>query len=203
MDSTKLLTSAVYRFNLNDSNVKVANLLSDTNLLVSFKTYNKNCQYGLDGLVFDSKGNLLVGNFGDGSLHKIIFDANRNVSKIELVAKTDFNYSLNPDSTGFLTEAVKTKMRTTDGIAIDVEDNIYVADFSNNAIDKVSPSGEIKVLVQHEDNDGSAGKLNQPGEPILWNGKLVVANFDMVTGPDKVNSKHDAAATLSVFTLEK
>ena len=93
-------------------------------------------------------------------------------------------------------------MRTTDGICIDTADNIYVADFSNNAIAKVSPSGEIEVIAQYEDNDGSTGKLNQPGEPVLWNGKLVVSNFDTVTGPDKVNSRHDPVATLTLFTLD-
>jgi sugar lactone lactonase YvrE len=202
-DPSQLLTSAVYRFPINAANIQVANELTDANLLVSFKTYNKFCQYGLDGLVFDSKGNLIVGNFGDGTLHKIIFDTNQKVSKVELLAKTDFNYNLDPKSSGFITEAVKTKMRTTDGIAVDSGDNIYVADFSNNAISKVSPSGEIEVIAQYEDNDGSNGKLNQPGEPVLWNGKLVVVNFDMVTGPDKVNTKHDSGSTLSLFTLTK
>lgn len=202
-DSTQLLTSAVYRFPINAANIQVANELTDANLLVSFKTYNKFCQYGLDGLVFDSKGNLIVGNFGDGTLHKIIFDANQKVSKVELLAKTDFNSDLDPKSPGFITEAVKSKMRTTDGIAVDSADTVYVADFSNNAISKVSPSGEIEVIAQDEDNDGSTGKLNQPGEPVIWNGKLVVVNFDMVTGPDKVNTKHDKGATLSLFKLVK
>jgi len=154
-------------------------------------------------VVFDSKGNLIVCNFCDGTLHKIIFDANQKVSKVELLAKTDFNYDLDPKSPGFISEAVKSKMRTTDGIAIDSTDNIYVADFSNNAISKVSPSGEIEVIAQDEDNDGSTGKLNQPGEPVIWNRKLVVVNFDMVTGPDKVNSRHDPGSTLSLFSLTK
>jgi sugar lactone lactonase YvrE len=201
-DTSKLLTSAVYRFNTSDVHIQVTNQLDDKNLLVSFKTYNKFCQYGLDGLVFNSKGNLIVGNFGDGTLHKIVFDKDQNVSKVELLAKTDFNYLLNPELKGFINEAVKSRMRTTDGICIDSGDNIYVADFSNNAVDKVSPSGEIEVIAQYEDNDGSTGKLNQPGEPVLWNGKLVVSNFDMVTGPDKVNSRHDPVATLTFFTLD-
>ncbi len=201
-DSTRLLTSAVYRFKVSDTNIKVTNLLSDANLLVSFKTYNKFCQYGVDGLIFNSKGNLIVGNFGDGTLHAILFDKDKNVSNVELLARTDFNCSADPASKGFLDVAVQSKMRTTDGICIDANDNIYVADFSNNAVAKVSPYGEIDVIAQYEDNDGSTGKLNQPGEPILWNGKLVVSNFDMVTGPDKVNSRHDPVATLSLFSFD-
>jgi hypothetical protein len=201
-DSTGLLTSAVYRFHISDTGIKVANQTTDTNLLVSFKTYNKNCQYGLDGLVFDSHGNLIVGNFGDGTLHKIIFDDSLKVSKVELLARTDFDYSIDPTAKNFLAQATKCKMRTTDGICIDKNDNIYVADFSNNAIARVSPLGEIVVIAQDEDNNGSEGKLNQPGEPIVWGGKLVVSNFDMVTGPDKVNSRHDSIATLSLLELD-
>ena len=40
-------------------------------------------------------------------------------------------------------------MRTTDGICRDEEDNIYVADFSNNAVAKVAPCGKITVLAQN------------------------------------------------------
>jgi hypothetical protein len=200
-DSTHLLTSGVYRFHMNDSNINVLNQLSDTNLVVSFKTSNKYCQYGLDGLVFDSKGNLIVGNFGDGTLNKIVFDNNLKVHHVEILAKTDFDYSLNPKDADFLTKATKCKMRTTDGICIDKNDIMYVADFSNNAIARVSPFGKIEEIIQYPDNNGSKGELNQPGEPVIWNGKLVVSNFDMVVGPDKVNSRHDPIATLSVFTL--
>ena len=97
-------------------------------------------------------------------------------------------------------------MRTTNGMCVDSHDNIYVADFSNNAIAKVTPAGEISVVAQNGDTDGQDGGLNEPGEPIVWNGKLVVSNFDAVFGPDhpdKVNTKHDMPATLSVLELEK
>ena len=91
-------------------------------------------------------------------------------------------------------------MRTTDGIGIDKNDNIYVADFSNNAVAKVEPCGTITVIAQNGDTDGKGGLLDQPGEPIIWNGKLVVTCFDMVTGPDKVNTGHDKPNTM--VTLE-
>lgn len=85
----------------------------------------------------------------------------------------------------------------TDGICIDAQDSVFVADFSNNAVCKVDPQGRITVLAQSPDGDGSDGGLDQPGEPILWDGKLVVSCFDMVRGPDKVNTKHDKPYTLS------
>jgi hypothetical protein len=80
-----------------------------------------------------------------------------------------------------------------------------VADFSNNAVVKVAPGGVITVLWQNGDCDGRNGWLNEPGEPIVWNGKLAVSNFDAVFGPDhtdKVNTKHDLPSTLSLLPLK-
>jgi len=178
------LISGVYRFKLDDEGIKVNNNLQDKNLLLTLKTLNPDCQYGLDGLVFDSKGNLFVGNFGDGTLHKITFDAQGNVGSNTVFAKDKC-------------------MRTTDGICVDQNDNIYVADFSNNAVCVVSPQGKVQVLAKSPDCDGSDGGLDQPGEPIVRGNEIIVSNFDKVTGPDKVNTKHDWPYTISVIRLKK
>jgi sugar lactone lactonase YvrE len=196
-----LLVSAVYRFRLDDEGITLTNTLDDPNLLVSFVTRNRDCQYGADGLAFDSHGNLFVGNFGDGALHKVTFDAEGNVVSNTVFAKTDFNTPMSDKD--FAQKMVQAKMRTTDGICIDSEDNIYVADFSNNAVCKVSPAGQITVLAQSPDGDGSDGGLDQPGEPILWDGKLVISCFDIVTGPDKVNTRHDRPYTLVYLELAR
>ena len=189
-----LLTSAVYRFRLDDENIELTNSLSDPNLLVSFVTRNRDCQYGVDGLVFDSQGNLFVGNFGDGTLNKVTFDRLGKPTGATVLAQTDFNTPLTDPN--FRDKMVPSRMRTTDGMCIDSSDNIYVADFSNNAVCKVSPQGTITVLAQSPDCRGIEGGLDQPGEPILWNGKLVVSCFDMVTGPDKVNTQHNLPCAL-------
>ena len=39
------------------------------------------CQYGVDGIVFDHDGNLYVGNFGDGVVHKITFNPDGSVKE--------------------------------------------------------------------------------------------------------------------------
>ena len=203
-DPSGKLVSGVYRFRLDDKNVKVANTRDDPSLITTFITENPHCQYGADGLVFDSKGNLFVGNFGDGTLHKITFDEKGAVASNTLFARTDFDYANDPKQPGFLKVATRAKMRTTDGICIDADDNIYVADFSNNALAKVTPAGEISVVWQNGDTDGANGLLDQPGEPIIWNGLIVVSNFDAVFGPDhpdKVNTKHQLPATLSAIPL--
>jgi sugar lactone lactonase YvrE len=196
-----LLTSAVYRFRLDDANVELGNTLADPNLLVAFVTHNRDCQYGVDGLVFDSRGNLFVGNFGDGAIHKVTFDASGRVTGNMVFAKTDLKTPMSaPD---FRKKMVQAKMRTTDGMCVDAKDNIYVADFSNNAIAKVSPQGKITVLAQSPDCRGIDGGLDEPGEPIVWNGKLVASCFDMVTGADKVNTRHDKPAAIVWLRLDR
>ncbi len=62
----------------------------------------------------------------------------------------------------------RAEMRTTDGICVDRHDHVFVADFSNNAICRVDPQGQITVLAQSLDGDGSDGGLDQLGEPILY-----------------------------------
>ena len=182
-DPSGLLVSAVYRFPADGENIRVSNTLDDEHLITSMVTQTKSCQYGADGLVFDKEGNLYVGNFGDGALHKITFDQNGKVT-----ANTVWAVNL-------------PEMRTIDGICIDDKGNIYVADFSENAAAVVTPDAKVYRIAQSPDCDGSKGGLDQPGEPIVWNGKLILTCFDVVTGPDKVNTGHDKPYTLSMLEL--
>ena len=95
-----------------------------------------------------------------------------------------------------------TQLRTTDGMCIDDKGNIWVADFSANAVARIDKDGKIQRIAQSSDCDGSDGGLDQPGEPIVWNGQVIVSCFDLVTGPDKVNTKHDKPFTLAKLSLE-
>ena len=182
--NTQKLTSAIYRFKATDREVEVKNDASDPQILKVFTTNNMDCQYGLDGLAFDSKGNLFVGNFGDGTLHKIELRSQGSVVKETLFAKSD-------------------GMKTIDGICIDAEDNIYVADFAENRICKVTPDGHVSTVAESPNCDGSQGGLDQPGEPIIWNHKLVISCFDVVTGPGMVNQKHDKPSTLAYINIQQ
>jgi sugar lactone lactonase YvrE len=182
--SKKPMASGVYRFKLDDENIEVKNTQDDPNLLALFGTQNPGVQYGADGLVFDSKGNLYVGNFGDATLRRITFDGAGNVTSNRIFARDGC-------------------MKSIDGICVDAEDNIYVADFSNNAICVVSPDGRVRVLAKSPDCDGSQGGLDQPGEPLVLGREVIVSNFDKVTGPDKLNSGHDKPYTLSVIALDE
>ncbi len=182
-DPSGKLVSAVYRFPLDAKNIQVTNTLEDPNILATFVTQNPACQYGLDGLVFDKAGNLYVGNFGDGAISKITFNADGSVASNKIWAQDRDN------------------LATTDGMCIDSAGNIFVADFNRNAIAKVTPDGKISRIAQSPDSTGAKGELDQPGEPIVWNNMLLVSCFDMVTDDGKINSAHDAPQTLAWLPL--
>ena len=183
-DPSGLLVSGVYCFDMNDRDVAVTNTLEDKNLITTVITKNPEVQYGLDGIVFNEAGDLFVGNFGDGAVHRIKMDVEGNVLSNDVWAKDT------------------TQLRTTDGMCIDDKGNIWVADFSANAVARIDKDGKIQRIAQSSDCDGSDGGLDQPGEPIVWNGQVIVSCFDLVTGPDKVNTKHDKPFTLAKLSLE-
>ena len=176
--------SCVYRFHLNDHDIDVTNTLEDSNIFLSYETFNPQDQYGLDGIVFDHQGNLYVGNFGDGEIFQITFNEDGSVKENRSFAKDPKN------------------LRSTDGMTIDQYGNIYVADFVVNAIAKVAPNGTVTRIAQSPDTDGLHGELDQPGEPCFWNGKIIVSCFDCVTGGDKVNTAHALPATMSMLEVE-
>lgn len=178
-DPSGLLVSCVYRFGLDDENIAITNTLEDPNILTTFLTRNPDIQYGADGIEFDKAGNLYVGNFGDGAVHKISFRPDGAVKQNAVWAKDPEN------------------LKSTDGMIIDGEGNLYIADFCANAVARVAPNGRVTRIAQSPDSDGLHGELDQPGEPIIWQGKLVVTCFDLVSGPQMVNTRHEMPATLA------
>ena len=177
------LVSCVYRFKLDDENIDITNTLDDKNILTTFVTENPDDQYGVDGIEFDREGNLLVGNFGDGAVYKVTFNEDMSVKSNEIWAQD------------------KENLESTDGMIMDDEGNLYIADFCVNAIVKILPDGTVTKLAQNGDTDGLDGGLDQPGEPIIWNGKLIVSCFDCVTNDIVVNTAHEAPATLAEIEI--
>jgi sugar lactone lactonase YvrE len=178
-DPSGLLVSCVYKFRLDDEDIEITNTLEDKNILTTFITHNKDIQYGVDGIEFDKAGNLYVGNFGDGAVHKITFNDDGSVCENKVWAKDP------------------AQLKSTDGMIIDGEGNIFIADFCANAVAKVTPNGKVTRIAQSPDTDGFNGELDQPGEPIIWKGKLILSCFDLVTDPQQVNTKHEMPATMS------
>ena len=185
-DASGLLVSGVYCFDpAIKTTVTVSNTKNDPNLVLSVLTYNKDCQYGLDGIAFGPDGAMYLGNFGDGSILRVELNDRGKVLSCETWVKDLKN------------------LRTTDGICFDDNGNLYIADFSENAIAVVKPDSRVYRLAQSPDSDGAKGELDQPGEPIVWNGKLFITCFDCVTGPDKVNTKHQKPYTITTLELVK
>ena len=184
-DPSGKLVSGVYRFPMDAEGIVVTNSLEDEHLLTTMITENLACQYGADGLTFDAAGNLYVGNFGDSALHMIKFNEDGTVASNEVWVQDAEN------------------MTTTDGIFYDdATGNIYVADFSRNALAKVTPEGVVTRIAQSPDSNGAEGQMDQPGEPIIWEGKIVMSCFDMVTDDGKINSEHDLPTTMCWIPVE-
>ena len=177
------LVSCVYRFRLDDENIDITNTLEDKNILTTFVTQNPDDQYGVDGIEFDREGNLLVGNFGDGAVYKVTFNDDLSVKSNEIWAQD------------------KENLESTDGMIMDEEGNLYIADFCVNSVVKILPDGTVTRLSQNGDTDGLDGGLDQPGEPIIWNGKIIVSCFDCVTNNIVVNTAHEMPATLAEIEL--
>ncbi|MFV0400297.1 MAG: phage head-tail adapter protein [Oscillospiraceae bacterium] len=182
-DPSGKLVSCVYRFDLDDEDIDITNTLADKNLLVTYLTHNPDCQYGADGIVFDSEGAMYVGNFGDGEVYKTTFHADGTVKE---------HYAWAKDSA---------QLQSTDGMDFDNKGNLYIADFSANAIARITPDGKVERLAQSPDKSGYVGGLEQPGEPIFYQGGIVASCFDLVTGPDKINTGHEMPATLAWLDL--
>jgi len=182
-DPSGKLVSCVYRFGLEDENIEITNTLEDKNILTTFITQNPSCQYGVDGIEFDKNGDLLVGNFGDGAVWRVTFNDDLSVKEQFVWAK---------DSA---------ELKSTDGMFMTEDGNLYIADFCDNAVVRVSPEGKVSRIAQSPDCDGLDGGLDQPGEPIFWNGSLVLSCFDLVTDETKVNTAHELPATLSEIIL--
>ena len=66
---------------------------------------------------------------------------------------------------------------------------------------KILPDATVTVYAQNGDTDGLDGGLDQPGEPIIWQGRLVVSCFDCVVNDIVVNTAHQLPATLAEIEL--
>lgn len=183
-DPSKPLISGIFRVKLGEEGTRLKRpLLRDPHLLTTIKSFNPDVGFGADGLTFDSKGNLFCGNFADGTLHKIEFDAHGNARPPVIFAEAPF-------------------MKSCDGIFCDLKtDRIFVADSLANAVHVVLPDGSVRTLAADKENDGSGGRLDQPCEVLLRHNELIVANMDFPV-PGGINTSFDKPYTLSVIRLK-
>lgn len=180
--------SGVFRFKLEELDNKEPVRLKvpgkdDPHLIATIETFNEELPLGADGLCFDKKGNLYVGNFSDGTVHRLQFDAEGKVTSNTIFAKS-------------------AAMKSADGLFFDPrEDKIYVADSKANAIQVVSPDGSVATLAQNGETDGLDGGMDQPCEALVRGNEVIVSNMDWPV-PGCINKKYDKPCTLSVIKLD-
>jgi sugar lactone lactonase YvrE len=181
-------TSGVFRFKLDELEDTILALATpeteDPHLIATFETFDEELPLGADGLCFDGDGNLYVGNFAGGIVHKLTFDADGNVASNEIFAESEC-------------------MKSADGLFFDPEaQKIYVADSRANAVQMVSLDGSVQTLASNGDTDGLDGGMDQPCEVLLRGRELIVSNMDWPV-PGCINSGYDKPCTLSVIRLEE
>lgn len=105
------------------------------------------------GVVVDSQGNIFIADLNNNRIRKV--DTNGVTSTFA-----------GSGSTGFL-DGVGTAARFNrpQGIAIDANDNIYVADTNNRRIRKISPDGTVTTL----SGTGSSGSTDGAGNVARFN----------------------------------
>ncbi|MGY6647248.1 SMP-30/gluconolactonase/LRE family protein [Wenyingzhuangia sp. IMCC45574] len=172
----------VYKFSTTDRNVLVNNDRTDKQLIFSVETKNPKRQFGLDGIAFNTKGELFVGDFGDAVIYRLEQNAQGDIVNHSVYVDL-------PDDVG------------ADGIDFDDKDNLYVAGFITNQIVKVGVDKKVTVLVKYADNDGTDGQIDQPSDLIVYKGQLLISNFDLMKGNGMVNTKHGKPYTLAKIDL--
>jgi DNA-binding beta-propeller fold protein YncE len=182
--------SGVFSFSLAELNKGSIDLSpggKDAHLLCRFtsKVFNgKNDQGGVDGIAFDAKGNLYAGNFSDGVISRVEIGADGKLRSQKIIVDSD-------------------AFRCCDGMFYDKKSNcIYLANFANNSLQRLNLAKQkLELLWENEDATGEDGLLDQPCEPVIYKGRLIVVNFDSF--PVFKNTKADGFHTMSAFQLNK
>ena len=143
---------------------------------------------GADGMTADKDGVVYYGNFGNGEMYRITFDADGKPATDVIHEAGDY-------------------FNCCDGIFYDADTNkVYVNDSAANAIHAFAPpkAGEkavFETIWTNGDTDGADGSLDQPCEVVVVDGKMVVANFDWPF-PELLNSGFGPPNTISVINLK-
>lgn len=175
--------SGVYRFSLDElisGDTLCVTGIDDPHLILSFETKNKERRVGANGIGIDSKGSLYVNNFGDAEIMKYTFDSAGKIAYDGIFCRPEGALSL-------------------DGMQIDGEDNLWIADFAGNAIIKVeTATGKSTIIAKNQvPVTGETGELDTPSECIRRGNKVYVSNIDLNSG----HHTADALQTISVILL--
>lgn len=180
-------TSGVFRFKLEElagEAVKLADdETKDPHFLDLIEVHDAELPLGADGLCFDKRGNLYIGNFADGTVHQFKLNSDGKVVSNKVFARADF-------------------MKSADGLTYDSKTGvIYVADSRTNSVQMVLPNGTVKTLAGNGDTDGLDGGMDQPCETLLRGRELIISNMDWPV-PGTINKQYNLPCTLSVISVK-
>ena len=180
------MPSGVYRFRYSEfrapRSIEITPGGRDKHLIAKLYTDNPDWPVGANGMTFDSKGNMYVGNFGETAIVKFTFDTDGKVASQEVLVRGH-------------------GIESTDGIKFDPKTNaIYVTDFISNAIHKVDVvTGKVTTIAKNENNSGGVGGLlDKPSEVCLRGNRLYVSNIDLPFDGNEYDQPH----TISVIELD-
>jgi hypothetical protein len=131
--------------------------------------------YNPAGTAVDSKGNIYVADESNNEIRKIT--AAGEVSTFAGSPRPDF-----ADGTG-----INAAFNQPFGVAVDSNDYVYVADYGNNAIRKISPAGVVTTFAGtavpgSADGVGNTSRFNEPAG-------IAVDQFDNLYVADRGNNK--------------
>lgn len=119
--------------------------------------------YGTKGMVVDATGNMYVADAGNNVIRKI--SATGTVTTYAGSPTGDYGYA---DST----DPLKALFKSPRSVALDAAGNLYVADYGNNRIRKITTAGVVTTLA----GDGVARYMNSSTDNITasFNGPIAV-----------------------------
>jgi hypothetical protein len=179
--------SGVYRFSINELSKQSVSIdqQNRSKYLVHEMTLDKNTANGVgtDGLDFDVRGDLYVGNFSDGTI-------------------TKFSLSKNPEKPQITTLVKHNSLIGCDGIFYDKESNsLLIANFMENSILQYRLTDNELTTVWKNNDAACDAALDCPCDLAIINNQLIVVNFDTYT--TNANKTIDNCNTISVFDLQR
>jgi DNA-binding beta-propeller fold protein YncE len=124
---------------------------------------------GPTGVALDATAsNLYVADFGNNTIRKIVLAAGPDLGKVTTYAGVSGNAGNNDNviPATATAAAINPRFSGPAGLAVDVLGNVYVADYTNNRIRKISPLGVITTVagstLGNADGVGAAAKFNGP-----------------------------------------